>query len=128
MKHRLLLIALSILISVAALVWAIKGIEWKQLTNVLSGVSAWVPIAAALVYLLSFAPRAYRSIWMLEHAVVQPFSPAHAGQAQVMGYAANNLLPLRLGEFVRVFALYKLVGLSRITGLASLLAERILTI
>jgi uncharacterized protein (TIRG00374 family) len=126
MTRRILLIVVGLLISASALAWAAKGIEWQKLGTVLSGLAAWVPLAAITAYLLSFAPRAYRSQWMLAGAGPAPLSLAHAGESQIMGYAANNVLPLRLGEFVRVFALHKLAGLPRVTGLASLLAERIL--
>jgi len=43
-----------------------------------------------------------------------------------MGYAANNLLPLRLGELVRVYVLRKLANIPGVTGFASLVAERVL--
>lgn len=126
MTRRIPLITLGLLTSVAAVTWAAKGIEWQRLAVVLAGVPAWVPLAAGAAYLFSFVPRAYRSKWMLAGAGPVPLPLAHAGEAQVMGYAANNVLPLRLGEFVRVFALHKLARLPRFTGLASLLAERIL--
>lgn len=126
MTRRVLLISVGIIISFAAVMWAARGIEWQRLATVLAGVPSWVTLAAVVVYLLSFAPRAYRSKWMLAGAGQTTLSLAHAGESQVMGYAANNVLPLRLGEFVRVFALHKLAGIPRLTGLASLLAERIL--
>jgi len=126
MTRRVLLITVGLLTSVAAVAWAATGIEWQRLAVVIAGVPTWVPLAAVVIYLFSFAPRAYRSKWMLAGADLEPLSLAHAGEAQVMGYAANNLLPLRLGELVRVFALHKLAMLPRLTGLASLLAERIL--
>jgi len=126
MNKKIGLAVFGILVSGAALAWAAKGIEWTRLGSVLLELPPWVPVAASAVYLLSFIPRAYRSLWMLEGTCPTPPSLVQAGEAQVMGYAANNLLPLRLGEFVRVFALRKLAGVPALTGLASLLAERIL--
>jgi uncharacterized protein (TIRG00374 family) len=126
MSKKIGLAVLGVLVSGAALAWAAKGIEWNRLEVVFSGLPLWVPLAAIAIYLFSFIPRAYRSMWMLEGTCPTPPSLAQAGEAQVMGYAANNLLPLRLGEFVRVFALRKLAGVPSLTGLASLLAERII--
>ena len=126
MSKKIGMAVFGILVSVAALAWAAKGIEWGKLGAVLSGIPLWVPLAAITIYLLSFIPRAYRSQWMLAGTCATPPSLSQAGDAQVMGYAANNLLPLRLGEFVRVFALRKLAGVPGLTGFASLLAERIL--
>lgn len=126
MTRRIFLIAVGILISIAALTWAAKGIDWSRLAEVMSMVPGWIPLAAVAIYLSSFVPRAYRLKWMLAETAPSQVSLAHAGEAQIMGYAANNVLPLRLGELVRVFALHKLARLPRFTGLASLLAERIL--
>lgn len=126
MSKKIGLAVFGMLVSVAALVWAAKGIEWGKLSDILSDLPVWLPVVTAGIYLSSFIPRAIRSHWMLAGAGPAPLSLKHAGEAQVMGYAANNLLPLRLGEFVRVFVLRKLAGVPGLTGLASLLAERIL--
>lgn len=44
----------------------------------------------------------------------------------VLGYAGNNILPFRLGEIVRAMAFKLLTGAPSSTGLASVLAERLL--
>jgi uncharacterized protein (TIRG00374 family) len=116
----------GVFVSVVALAWAAKGVDWHQLGAVFKQLPIWVPLVAVTAYLLSFIPRAYRSLWMLTGTCLHPLSVSKIGEAQVMGYAANNLLPLRLGELVRVFALRKLSGVPSLIGLASLLAERIL--
>lgn len=126
MKKRIGLTAFGVLISATALGWVAKGIEWPRLGSVLAGLPIWVPMALVALYLFSFVPRAYRSLWMLKSTSDTPLSLMHLGEAQVMGYAANNVLPLRLGEIVRVFALRQLAGIPGLTGLGSLLAERIL--
>ena len=126
MKKKFGLAALGALVSIAALVWVGKGIAWDKLGHIFSGLPLWLPVAAACIYVFSFIPRAIRSRCMLAGAGSAPLLLKHTGEAQIIGYAANNLLPLRLGEFVRVFVLRKTSGVPAPTGLASLLAERIL--
>lgn len=126
MRKKIVLVVLGLSISVAAVAWVANGVAWQQVGAVFKQLPFWVPLAAVAIYLLSFIPRAYRSIWMLTGTCTHPLSLSNIGEAHVMGYAANNLLPVRLGEFVRVFALRKLSGVPGLTGLASLLAERIL--
>jgi glycosyltransferase 2 family protein len=123
---KIALVVIGCIISLLAIIWVAKGVEWSGLKPVLADLPAWVPLAALTLYLMSFVPRAYRSLWMLSGYGPGRLTLKGAGEAQVMGYAANNVLPLRLGEFVRVFALRKLGGIPSLTGLGSLLAERIL--
>lgn len=126
MKKELVLGAFGILVSALALGWAGRAIEWERLGRILSGIPVWIPFLAVAIYLTSFLPRAIRTRIMLEGTSPESVSWTHAGHAQIMGYAANNVLPLRLGEFVRVFALRKLAGVHGLTGFASLLTERIM--
>lgn len=45
--------------------------------------------------------------------------------ALMIGYLANNVLPARAGEFVRVYVLSRREGLARSTALATLVVERV---
>ncbi|MCB9169861.1 MAG: flippase-like domain-containing protein [Flavobacteriales bacterium] len=126
MNVRRLLVFLGLAISAGALYWALRGIAWNELGSALAGVPLWTPFGAVTLYLLSFLPRAYRNRIMLRKEADARLTPERTGEAQVMGFAANNVLPLRLGEVVRVLVLHRSTGVPRSTALASLLAERIL--
>ena len=45
---------------------------------------------------------------------------------ETIGYAANNLLPLRMGEFLRIFLLRRRPGISPSSSLATIAVERVL--
>lgn len=46
----------------------------------------------------------------------------------MIGYMANNVLPLRLGEFMRAFAIGKSASISRTAAFATILVERIIDV
>jgi len=46
--------------------------------------------------------------------------------ALMVGYAANNLLPLRLGEFLRAYAVAKSQTISKTSAFATVIVERLL--
>jgi uncharacterized protein (TIRG00374 family) len=87
-----------------------------------TGPAAW--LLGSALYLTSFFPRALRWQWMLKPAKTLPLAEVAGGV--VLGFAANNVLPLRLGEFVRAGAISGREKISNTTCLASIFAEKIL--
>jgi uncharacterized protein (TIRG00374 family) len=126
MKRNASIAALGIVMSIAALWWAAHGIRWRELAAVVTDTPVWLFPLMMGVYLLSFVPRALRLRSMLDGTGAPVPVVKAAGEAQVLGFAANNLLPLRMGEIVRVVALKRLAGVPPVIGLSSLVAERIL--
>lgn len=122
--RRTLTIAASTGISTLALGWCFRRVEWHVLLAEMREVSWWVPWVAALLYLVGFVPRACR--WRVMLANIRPVDPVLCGQVVVLGYASNNLLPLRLGELVRAYLMWHRTGISRLSCLSSVGAERIL--
>ena len=60
--------------------------------------------------------------------IVRPVAPLGFGDAfsvLMMGFAANNLLPARLGEFVRAYLLRRKSGARKTYGMATIIVERI---
>jgi uncharacterized protein (TIRG00374 family) len=119
-----LTIAVSAGISVLALAWCFQQVKWPALLAEIREVSWWVPWTACLLYLLGFVPRALRCRMMLSH--MQPIKTILCWQVVVLGYAANNLLPLRLGELVRAYVMGRRAGVSKLSCLSLVGAERIL--
>jgi len=82
-------------------------------------------LAAVAVATFGFAIRAARwRILLTPIAPGVPFRPRFA--ATCIGFAANNLLPARIGEFVRAFALSRMTPATASGAFGSLVVERVL--
>jgi uncharacterized protein (TIRG00374 family) len=86
------------------------------------GWNNWV--IGVAIYLCAFLPRGWRWKRMLPHPGRLP--SAWLTKAVVVGFAANNILPLRLGEVVRSFLAGNRFNIPKMTCLASIVAEKIL--
>ena len=63
------------------------------------------------------------------HILLRPLvdaSPRQLYPIMAVGYAANNILPLRGGEIVRAHTLYRQFGVGHTAGLANVFLERVL--
>jgi uncharacterized protein (TIRG00374 family) len=85
----------------------------------------WPLIALiAVLYILGLCWRAWR--W---HLIMRPVCSIRYGQtfaAMMVGYMANNLLPLRMGELYRAQVVWQMSGLSRSSALGTVVLERTL--
>lgn len=115
---------LGLLISVALLWYVFRDVDpgevWRELRR---ADPLLLSLAAALVT-LPFALRAIR--WRHLLRPVHPdsrFRPRFA--ATCIGFMANNLLPARVGEFARAFALSRLEPVRVSASFGSLVVERI---
>lgn len=60
--------------------------------------------------------------------IVRPVAPLGfrvAFSVLMMGFAANNLLPARLGEFVRAYLLRRKIGVRKTYGMSTIILERV---
>ncbi len=83
-------------------------------------------LAAVAVATLCFPLRAVRWRWLLHDDAGRPVGWGPAWHAVALGFAANNLLPLRAGELVRAWAASRLGGVRLTASLSSLVVERVL--
>lgn len=90
---------------------------WKQLT-------IWPALLATCVYLIGHWLRGIRCSLILYP--YKKLSFKHAMQLVWIGYAANNILPFRLGEFFRAYVLTKREQVDYGVSLSTLFIERIL--
>lgn len=109
------------LISIVALAYVIRKLNWEEFLLHLKSISIWQLVLLVIIYLCGFIPRAIRSKLMLP-----ALSPHGAMGGVMIGYAANNLLPARLGELVRAQLVGKVEGIRRSTTLLSIIFERVL--
>jgi uncharacterized protein (TIRG00374 family) len=115
---------LGIAISVALLWWAFKDEDFDKIIAEIKLADPLWFIIAVMAATAVFWPRAWRWKTLLE--------PVCAGttfrsrfRATTIGFMGNNLLPARIGEFARVFALSRMEKVPIVSGLGSLVIERL---
>ena len=86
-------------------VWlAVRGIPLAEVAQAIEGAHFWSLLAlSAPCYLLSVYFRALRWRYLVEPVAEVPRSMLY--RATALGFAGNNLLPLRVGELIRAWSL-----------------------
>jgi len=109
----------------ALLIWlSVRSLDPREIGRALAAAN-WVwflPVCA--LTLLAFWIRAVRWGWLLRS--VKPIGVASLYSATMIGFAANNLLPARLGEVVRPWALGASERISRSSAFATVIVERVI--
>jgi glycosyltransferase 2 family protein len=111
-------------ISLVALGYFLHGIEWKELGKELAKVEVGWIMLAALILLGEFAIRALRWKVLLRPLGI-PTRIRDLFVAQVIGAAANTLLPLRAGEIAKPLVASRRTGHPFATVVATAVMERI---
>jgi uncharacterized protein (TIRG00374 family) len=114
---------LGVPVSLIFLYLAFRGQHPDEIRDALSRVD-WrlLPVALALLY-TGIAIRAYR--W---HVLLRPVCDIPTRDVfpiLIIGYAANNVLPLRAGELVRAWVLGQRFGVRKTAALATIAVERL---
>jgi len=113
------------LLAVAGVVWWASHQPSPRLPQ---NAGEWLAtLGAVLLYGLATVVRGLRWQRLLEDEGAHP-SRADAQQLNVIGYMANNLLPARAGDAVRVFLMTPRAGVGMRTVVGTLLAERLLDV
>jgi hypothetical protein len=120
---RSLRVWLGLPISLVFLYLAFRGQHPDEIRDALSRVD-WrlLPLALVLLY-TGIAIRAYR--W---HVLLRPVCDIPTREVfpvMIVGYAANNVLPLRAGELVRAWVLGQRYGVRKTAALATIAVERL---
>ena len=110
-------------ISIVALWFVLRGVDLARTGDLLRQADLrWVAFAALLLSLdLGF--RAYRWQRLLHPIAAVRYLPMLG--YLLIGYVANNILPARLGELIRVHYLGDREGISRASALGTVVVERI---
>ena len=94
-----------------------------ELGNAMMGAHWEYIMMAGVLFFTSLFVRAIRWRMMVNPLVKISYSEVFG--AMNIGYMANNLLPLRMGELYRAQVIYQLTGLSRSAAFGSIVLERI---
>jgi glycosyltransferase 2 family protein len=115
---------LGIALSVGLLWWAFKDENFSEIVHELRQADPLLFIVAVAAATGVFWPRAWR--W---RTLLEPVAPGTTFRsrfaATTIGFMGNNLLPARIGEFARVFALSRMERVPIVSGLGSLVIERL---
>lgn len=100
-----------------------RNINFGELMAALQGANYWWLGPNIFMVMFAMYQRAYRWKFMLRPIKEVSFDKLLA--ATCIGFMANNVLPLRLGEFVRAYSLsYQDRGVSKSASLATIFVER----
>lgn len=114
---------LGIGISVALLYFAFRGVHFGEVAREISRADPVLFVLSSVAATLVFVIRAWR--WRPLVAPVADTSFRSRFAAVNIGFMANNLLPARVGEFVRAYALARAEPISISASFGSLVIERL---
>ncbi len=114
---------LGLLISAVFLFIAFRGQDLGEIRAALRSVDYWYLIPALGLYFAGVLVRAVR--WSILLRPAAAISPRQVFPIVVIGYTANNVLPLRTGEIVRSYVLGKRFAVRKTTALATIAVERL---
>jgi uncharacterized membrane protein YbhN (UPF0104 family) len=98
---RLIFLLLGIGVSLGCLAWSMRETNLAELKQAFANAN-YLTLPAMLALLFAFYwLKAIRWKWLL--APVRQFTTRELFAPVMTGFAANNILPAHLGEFVRVF-------------------------
>jgi uncharacterized protein (TIRG00374 family) len=115
---------IGILISIIALIFAFRQVNFGEVWAALSGVNYWL-LAASLVPLVLFLVlRAVR--WRLLFYPQRGLRVRNLFAVINIGYLFSNVFPARLGDLARAYLIGDTEQVSRTTAFSTIVAERVL--
>ncbi|MEW6544249.1 MAG: lysylphosphatidylglycerol synthase transmembrane domain-containing protein [Nitrospirota bacterium] len=122
-KSKIASLLVGSLISVVCFWYAFRQVDLSSMVSAISRVGvAWVMLSV-LASLLSLVVRAVR--WRFLLAVATPVGARSLLSATFIGFMANSLFPVRLGEVIRAWVLTRREQTSMPAALASIVVERL---
>ena len=116
--------AVGLALTVFLLWWVFRDVPWSEVMEVLHQANVPLTVLSVVVATMIFPLRARR--WRpILHAVQPdiPFGPLW--RATAMGFMANSILPSRMGELVRAYALTRETSVTFSAAFASLVVDRV---
>lgn len=113
----------GLLVTIVSLVWVFWGEDPGEILHHTLDADLPLLLLAGVVAALGVPIRALRWRWLLPRSASASFHQRSAAVA--IGFAANNVLPARVGEFARVYTLGRLTKIPFATVLGSLVLERV---
>jgi uncharacterized protein (TIRG00374 family) len=116
---------LGFLIAGALMVWALRGVHLDEVLRRIQAARPGPVLAMVVVATLTYPIRMIRWRLLLRREDGGPLPSLPLWHAVAIGFMANNLLPFRAGELVRLIAITRLAGVRFSAALSSVAVERI---
>ncbi len=117
---------LGLVISAVFVYLAFRDVDFSEMLAALQGANYWWLIPAFAFMLLSHWVRAWR--WGYFVLPVKKVPIGSLFSALLIGYAANNVFPFRVGEFLRAYAVGKNNGFAKTSAFATVVVERLVDV
>jgi uncharacterized protein (TIRG00374 family) len=114
---------LGLIISLIFLYLAFHKVDLRQVLTAFKSVRIGYIILAIFIYFLGLWVRSYR--WKLLIDPVKQIPNIRLFPILIIGYMANNVLPLRMGDVYRAYLLGKKENISKSASLATIVVERL---
>jgi uncharacterized protein (TIRG00374 family) len=121
--RRVLTLLASLAITSVFLVLALRQVDFAKLAHAFASADYRLVAIAVLFTLTGYLARAAR--WSRLLLSTKPIRVSRLFPVLVVGFALNNLLPGRPGEFARAYALGQREDLSKTLGFATVVVERV---
>src|SRR5690242_1391340 len=115
---------LGLIVSLVFLYLAFQGQDFGKIGQALGEANYWWLLPALGAYFLGVYVRAIRWHYLL--GPLKKVSVKRLFPVVVIGYMANDVLPVRMGEVVRAYVLGKRENVSKTGTLATIVVERIM--
>lgn len=116
-------VLIGVAISAVCIAIVVHGIEWSAVGEAFRRTNLWLLLPAIGCLAIMFLLRAYRWQRLVEPIVVLPLRPFWS--ASLIGFMANDVLPLRVGELVRAYALAHLTSVRVSAAFTTAVLERV---
>lgn len=118
-------VLLGLAVTAASLAWVLQGVDFGQVLRDMGRADLWILLLPSVpAYVLALWVRALR--WRHLTDAIEPLSGGPLFRAVALGFLANNVFPLRLGEVIRAFVLAREAGLSSAAVFGTVIVERLI--
>jgi uncharacterized membrane protein YbhN (UPF0104 family) len=122
-RHRSFQVVVSLAIGILLLWLAFARVDLRSLAARLSQIEPkWLALAM-IVYWIALSLRSWR--WRIILAPARKLDFGQVFQALIIGYAANNVLPARVGELLRADYVGRRYGVPRLSVIGTIVVERL---
>ncbi len=117
-------VSLGVMIGAALLYLSVKDVSWNEVKGEVDAIHySWI-LLAFFFYWIELGLRIVRWRTLLSQ-LKPPIAASKIAIAFISGYAANNVLPAKLGEAFRADLLGRLANVSRLSAFGSIIVERL---
>ena len=119
---------IGFIVSAICIYWSFFKFESGIFYKHISSIDYYLFVLASFLLILSVLIRSLRWILFFKDEESENLTLYQLFENQMIGYFANNILPLRLGDLLRVSKMSKVTGLSQSYLLGTIISERIIDI